>query len=509
MHFSPTHALSHRSSGVLLHVTSLPGPHGSGDLGAHAYHFVDWLAAAGQRLWQILPLSPVGPGHSPYASPSAFAGNPLLVDLEDLQRQGWLTLDSVPQFEAAKCDFDRVTPYRMERLRTAWQCFSSAPEPSAWAAFGQFRADQAHWLHSYSLFMALEMRYGLPWTQWPHDLARYQPEALQHAAESLANDIGFFCFVQWRFCVQWQALRAYAHQCGVAIVGDAPIFVAHHSADVWSNAAQYELDAHGEPTVVAGVPPDYFSETGQRWGNPLYRWDAMQADGFSWWKARFAHLRTMVDVVRIDHFRGFDSYWEIPASEPTAVRGQWRAGPGIAVFDALATAHGHHSATSRLPVIAEDLGDITPSVTVLRLQCGFPGMSVLQFAFADSPANPYLPHNYVPQTVAYTGTHDNDTTIGWWHTATANERQAARRYLGEHADHEIHWSMVHALSQSVATTTIFPFQDILGLDGSHRMNTPGTSIHCWQWRFDWYQVGDQPARRLAAITNAHGRNLYS
>jgi 4-alpha-glucanotransferase len=508
MSFSPSHALSRRSSGVLLHITSLPGPHGSGDLGAHAYHFIDWLASAGQRLWQILPLSPVGPGHSPYASPSAFAGNPLLIDLDDLQRQGWLSDRPTPAFDTKKCDFNQVTPYRMERLREAWQCFSAAPDPTAWETFTQFRTHQAEWLHGYSLFMALESRYGMPWTQWPQELARCEPDALQRAEQELANDIGFFSFVQWRFCVQWHALRVYAHQNGVAIVGDAPIFVAHHSADVWSNAAQYELDAQGEPTVVAGVPPDYFSETGQRWGNPLYRWDAMQADGFSWWKARFAHLRSMVDVVRIDHFRGFDSYWEIPASEPTAVHGRWRAGPGIAVFEALASAHGHPGVISHLPIIAEDLGDITPSVTALRLQCGFPGMSVLQFAFSDTPANPYLPHNFVPQTVAYTGTHDNDTTIGWWLTATASERLTARRYLGEQADREIHWSMVHALSQSVAKNAIFPFQDILGLDGSHRMNTPGVDGDCWQWRFDWNQVGDQPARRLATITNAHGRNLY-
>jgi 4-alpha-glucanotransferase len=509
MIFSPFHALAHRCSGVLLHITSLPGAHGSGDLGAHAYHFIDWLASAGQRLWQILPLSPVGPGHSPYASPSAFAGNPLLIDLEDLVRQGWLTQHTVTQFDAGRCDFDRVTPYRMDCLREAWRCFSSAPDPAVWAAFNQFRSDQSEWLQNYSLFMALEARYGSPWTQWPHDIAQCNPDALRQATDALANDIGFFCFVQWRFYVQWQALRVYAHQSGVAIVGDAPIFVAHHSADVWSNAAQYELDVQGEPTVVAGVPPDYFSATGQRWGNPLYRWDAMRADGFSWWKARFAHLCSMVDLVRIDHFRAFDSYWEIPASEPTAVRGQWREGPGVAVFEALATVNGHHSTTSGLPIIAEDLGDITPSVTTLRLHCGFPGMSVLQFAFADTPANAYLPHNFVPQTVAYTGTHDNDTTVGWWHNATAAERLSVRRYLGEHADREIHWSMIHALSQSVATTVIFPFQDILGLDGSHRMNTPGVDTKCWQWRFDWHQVGDQPARRLAAITNAHGRNLYT
>ena len=499
--------LSQRQSGVLLHITSLPGAHGSGDLGANAYHFVDWLVAAGQRLWQILPLSPVGPGNSPYTSPSTFAGNPLLVDLDDLVRNGWLRCETDTQLDVTRCDFDRVTPYRMSRLRTAWQGFQKKNDAAEWAEFKAYRADQAHWLDAYALFMALDTRFGQPWTQWPTALAQRAPAALASARDDLDDDVGFFSFVQWRFGVQWESLRDYAHANGIAIVGDAPIFVAHHSADVWMNAAQYQLDEQGEPTVVAGVPPDYFSATGQRWGNPLYNWEAMQADGFGWWKARLQHLLGLVDIVRVDHFRGFDTYWEIPASEPTAVAGQWCAGPGKPLFDALLKAQAKSGVSHKLPIIAEDLGEITPGVVALRQACGFPGMRVLQFAFGDTPANPYLPHNYEPQTVAYTGTHDNNTTVGWWQSANPCEQDAVRRYLGPQADTEIHWAMLQVLSQSVANTVIVPFQDVLGLDATHRMNTPGQAQDCWQWRFDWGAIGDEPARRLAALTRAHGRNL--
>jgi 4-alpha-glucanotransferase len=298
---------------------------------------------------------------------------------------------------------------------------------------------------------------------------------------------------------QWQRVREHAAARGVRIIGDVPIFVAHHSADVWANAGQYLLDAHGEPSVVAGVPPDYFSPTGQRWGNPLYDWEAMRADHYAWWRARLAHQLACFDAIRLDHFRGFEAYWEVPAQEEHAVVGRWRPGPGLPFFQMLDGALGP------IPLIAEDLGLITPEVTALRQACGFPGMRILQFAFGDTPANPYLPHNYVPQTVAYSGTHDNNTTLGWWQQLQRGERAAAVRWLGPQAEHEIHWAMLHALSQSVADTVIHPFQDVLGLDGAHRMNTPGLARGCWEWRFDWQQVGDAPAARLAAITHAHGR----
>jgi 4-alpha-glucanotransferase len=496
---------SQRTSGVLLHITSLPGPYGSGDLGAEAYHFVDWLVSAGQRLWQILPLSPVGPGNSPYHSASVFAGNPMLVDLEDLMRCGWLSAKTDHGFESGYCDFERVSTYRMLRLREAWRGFlRKAHEPDR-TEFEDFCAQQSHWLEGYAHFMALEERHGKPWTQWPAALRRCEPAALADAGVHLADDLGFYSFIQWRFALQWHSLREYANARGILIVGDAPIFVAHHSAEVWINANQYHLNERGEPTVVAGVPPDYFSSTGQRWGNPLYRWDVMAEDGFSWWKDRLTHLLGLVDVVRLDHFRGFESYWEIPSSEPTAVAGCWRQGPGKPFFDELTKVQGDQ-AEQQLPIIAEDLGIITPAVTALRQECGFPGMRVMQFAFGDSPANPYLPHNFDAQTVAYTGTHDNDTTMGWWHTASAAERHAARCYLGPQVDTEIHWAMMQALSQSQANTVIFPFQDVLGLDGAHRMNTPGMAHGCWQWRFSWSQVSDEPARRLANLTHAHGRN---
>jgi 4-alpha-glucanotransferase len=488
-----------RSSGVLLHPTSLPGPHGLGDLGAEARHFVDWLASAGQSLWQVLPLNPVGPGNSPYQSVSTFAGSPLLVDLDSLVECGWLGSVADPGFERTRSEYARVAPWRMALLREAWQGFSRRAGDGDRSQLQEFRRQQSHWLDDYALFMTLDERYGTPWNRWPAEFARREGAALDRLREEAAEEIGFWCFVQWQFMQQWQRLRGHARARGVRIVGDAPIFVAHHSADVWANTAQYLLDAQGECTVVAGVPPDYFSATGQRWGNPLYDWAAMRSDGHAWWKRRLAHLISSFDAIRLDHFRGFEGYWEVPAHEEHAINGQWRPGPGRALFDAL------HVGLGPLPLIAEDLGVITPAVTELRIACGFPGMRVLQFAFADTPGNPYLPHNYVPRTVAYTGTHDNDTTVGWWRQLGEHEREAVRRYLGPQADAQIHWAMIRALSQSVAKTVIYPLQDVLGLDGAHRMNVPGCSEGCWEWRFDWRQVGDAAAAQLAAITQAHGR----
>lgn len=305
--------------------------------------------------------------------------------------------------------------------------------------------------------------------------------------------------MQWRFWVQWQALRDYARGRGVQIVGDAPIFVAHHSADVWAHADQFLLGDDFEPERVAGVPPDYFSETGQRWGNPLYNWPVMAHNGYRWWKDRVAHLFQQVDVVRLDHFRGFEAHWEIPASEPTAVAGRWQGGPGLPFFAALQEELGP------LAIIAEDLGLITPEVTALRESCGFPGMRILQFAFGGGPGNPYLPHNLERDCVAYTGTHDNDTTLGWWRAASSHEKAVARAYLGPAVDTEPHWTLITALSQSVANTLVLPFQDVVGLDGKHRMNTPGQATGCWEWRFDWRQIDHRPAERLLAMTRAHGR----
>ncbi|MBA4262102.1 MAG: 4-alpha-glucanotransferase [Comamonadaceae bacterium] len=488
-----------RSSGVLLHITSLPGPQGSGDLGPGARHFVDWLASAGQTLWQILPLSPAGPGNSPYQSVSAFAGSPLMVDLDDLVRLGWLPWIAPQGFDQHRCDFERLTPYRMNCLRQAWDGFNQHASEVCRNELAAFCEQQAHWLDDYALFMVLDERHGGPWSRWPAALARREAPALAAVREQATHALGFWRFVQWRFWVQWQRLRSYAHERGIAIVGDAPIFVAHHSADVWAHAAEFLLDEQMEPHVVAGVPPDYFSPTGQRWGNPLYNWEAMAHHGYRWWKDRLAHLFGQVDVVRLDHFRGFETHWEIPASEPTAVAGQWRHGPGLAFFEAVQEELGP------LPIIAEDLGLITPAVTALREACGFPGMRILQFAFGSGPANPYLPHNLERHTIAYTGTHDNQTTVGWWANAPVGEKAAALAYFGHGIETEPHWTLINALSMSVANTLVVPFQDVLGLDTRHRMNTPGLATGCWEWRFNWSQVNHEPAERLLAMTQAHGR----
>jgi 4-alpha-glucanotransferase len=494
-----THLLNSRRSGVLLHPTSLPGPQGSGDFGPAAYHFVDWLVKAGQSLWQVLPLNPVGPGNSPYQSVSTFAGSPLLVDLASMVERGWLRWEPDPGYERRRCDFARVAPRRMERLRTAWQGFSQTADAAEREEFAAFCVNQSHWLDDYAMFMTLDGLYGHAWNLWPGELALRVPEALQRLRQERAQDIEFWSFVQWQFMAQWQGLRKYANRCGIFIVGDAPIFVAHHSADVWANPSQFLLDAAGLPSVVAGVPPDYFSPTGQRWGNPLYNWPAMQADGYAWWRSRLAHQLNCVDVLRLDHFRGFESYWEVPAQAANAVQGQWCEGPGKFLFDALLEALGP------LPLIAEDLGLITPAVDDLRLHYGFPGMRILQFAFGDTPGNPYLPHNYQPQTVAYAGTHDNNTAVGWWQGLDRHQREAVVRYLGPEAQSSIHWAMIRAISQSVATTVVHPFGDVLGLDGSHRMNVPGQAEGCWEWRFEWSQVGDAAGVQLAQITQAHGR----
>ena len=491
-----------RACGVLLHPTCLPGPHGSGDFGSAAYHFVDWLTAAGQKLWQILPLGGIGSGNSPYMSCSAFAGNVLLIDLGDLQARGWLDLDALeplPAFEAQRVNFAVTVPWRMERLRQAAARFESAPGEADAADYHAFCAGHASWLDDYALFMALADHHpGLLWCEWDAALARREPAALQAARERHAERIAFHKFCQWRFCEQWLRLKAYANQRSIQIVGDAPIFIAYQSAEVWARQALFELDANGHAKVVAGVPPDYFSETGQRWGNPLYRWPAHADEGYAWWTERIRHIFEWVDVVRIDHFRGFAHYWEIPASEPTAVKGRWRAGPGSALFKAIANALGP------LPIIAEDLGLITPDVTALRKRFAFPGMRILQFAFGDDNRNLYLPRRHEPDSVVYTGTHDNDTTLGWWKDATAREREHALAYLDSDGS-EMHWCLIRAACASVADTAIIPFQDVLGLGAEHRMNLPGKAEGYWEWRFEWRQVSPGHAPRLAELCALYGR----
>ncbi|WP_255435270.1 4-alpha-glucanotransferase [Rhodoferax sp. BLA1] len=496
----PSSLMDLRRAGVVLHPTSLPGPHGSGDLGPNAYYFVDWLNKAGQTLWQTLPLGPVGPGFSPYMGSSVFAGNPMLVAFEPLAERGWLAASSLQvEFDDVKVDYPEVLPWRMARLREAFAGFVATATPHEHDAQAHWVASQQIWLEDYALFMALDQAYApLLWPQWPQPLAQREPAALAEARRVFADELAFWRFVQWQFDSQWQALKSYAHSQGVLMVGDLPIFVAHHGADCWARPDLYLLDASGQPRVVAGVPPDFFSATGQRWGNPLYNWETMQADGYQWWVERVRRQLALADVIRIDHFRGFMDYWEIPADEPTAVKGRWQDGPGDALFEALTQALGP------LPIIAEDLGIITDAVVRLRERTGFPGMRVLQFAFSGDAHHPFLPHNFEPNTVVYTGTHDNDTVLGWWANCSAHERAFAQRYL-DVQDTDLTWALLRAAAMSVARLSLCQFQDVLELGSEHRMNVPGTTSGCWTWRFSWDWVTPQASVRLAHITAASAR----
>ena len=501
-----------RRSGILLHPTSLPGPHGSGDLGPAAFHFVDWLAAGGQTLWQVLPLGGIGPGNSPYMSPSAFAGNELLIGLMSLRDAGWLTeaeisASALPHDE--RVDYGAVRPFRMSRLRLAARRFFADTANDARRDFLLFCAEEGDWLKDYALFMALDGRpgaYGKVWQDWPGELVQRKTPVLSDAAGALAGECDFWKFCQWCFDRQWATLRKYANERGVLIVGDIPIFVSAHSADVWAHQRLFDLDARGHPRVVAGVPPDYFSATGQRWGNPLYQWEEHERDAYLWWTGRMRRMLKLCDIVRIDHFRGFESYWEIPAASPTAVEGRWKKGPGQALFaemyEALGLKHGKGAQDFR--IIAEDLGILTPAVTALRKKTGLPGMRILQFAFDGKSDNLYLPHNFEAETVVYTGTHDNDTTCGWWQSLPKTRRDYVRRYLGVDGA-SIHWDLIRAASASVAALSIVPMQDVLGLDASARMNRPGVTEGCWEWRFSWSQIGPVHAERLAEFTRLYGR----
>ncbi len=498
-----------RASGVLLHPTSLPGPHGSGDLGPAAHHFVDWLASAGQSLWQMLPLGGIGAGNSPYMSSSAFAGNLLLIDLGELQQRGWLSpqaLDGAPAHTPARLDFATVHPWRMQRLADAAAAFfggsSSAPaaSPADRSSLAAFCAEHADWLDDYALFMALcEANQWADWCTWAPGLVVRDAAALEQASTQHRQRIDFFRFCQWCFFRQWVALRAHAHMRGIQIIGDTPIFIAYQSAEVWARQDLFELDPQGRPSVVAGVPPDYFAATGQRWGNPLYRWAAHADEGYAWWVQRMRRTLALVDIVRVDHFRGFADYWEIPAVEPTAVNGRWLPGPGQALFDAIATALGP------VPIIAEDLGLLSQPAKDLLASTGLPGMAILQFAFAGDATDPYLPHNHQQHSVVYTGTHDNNTSIGWWAGASEHERHHARAYLGCDG-HDIAWALMRVASASVADTVVHPMQDILTLPADCRMNLPGSASGWWVWRFEWSQVHPWHAQRLGDMTRLFGRN---
>lgn len=491
-----------RCSGVLLHPTSLPGPFGSGDLGPAAYHFVDWLVAAGQSVWQMLPLGGIGPGNSPYMSSSAFAGNPLLVDLQELQGKGWLTqadLQATAEMETRRLNFAAVHPFRMGRLWLASQRFRQQGSAADQADFLAFCQKEAEWLDDYALFMTIAgAQDWRNWSDWPQALALREPAALAKVAQDAYEEIAFWKFGQWCFFRQWHALKRYANGRGVKIFGDIPIFIAYQSADVWARPDLFELDQTGAPTVIAGVPPDYFSATGQRWGNPLYRWSVHEAEGFAWWIARLRRTMALLDLVRIDHFRGFAAYWEIPATEETAVNGRWLPGPGAKLFSALKNALGE------LPIVAEDLGVITPDVEALRDDFALPGMRVLHFAFGGEADQPFLPHNYIPNTVVYTGTHDNNTTVGWWQEISAHEQAFVRAYLGSDGQ-QIHWDLIRAASASVANLAVIPMQDVLGLPAEARMNLPGKRSGYWEWRFSWDQLQPSHAQTLARLSAVYGR----
>ncbi len=499
-------SLDQRAAGVLLHVTSLPGPHGIGDFGPDAFRFVDWLKDAGQTIWQWLPVNPIGPGNSPYQSVSAFAGSPLMIALEGLVANAWLAAPSLPKdgFSASKVDFGSVVDWRNAQLRSAYAGFKTKNAKTEHDALAQWAAGEAYWLDDYALFMALETAHGgMPWWTWDAPLRDRDARALADARRTHADEIAYWCFVQWCFDTQAAALKRYANERGVAVMGDLPIYIAHHSADCWARPDLYVLDGEGQPTVVAGCPPDAMAPTGQRWGNPIYRWDHMAAEDFAWWSDRVRRALGLADVFRIDHFRGFAGYYEIPASSPTAEEGEWVTGPGKALFDAIERALGP------LPIVAEDLGLITPDVIALRDDCGFPGMKILQFGFGTDARDEFLPHHWNRACVAYTGTHDNDTVHGWWNAATPHERQFAGSYLPATSD-DIHWAMIRACSNSVANFAIFPLQDVLGLDAVHRMNVPGTvGEHNWTWRFTWPMVGPEHTRVLGLITAGCGRGPWA
>lgn len=502
-----------RSSGILMHPTSLPSQHGVGDLGQTAYDFLDFMAETKQTIWQVLPLGPTGYGDSPYQCFSAFAGNPLLINLPKLVEQGFLSHDDIVEtqvdFDDYRVNYGPVIDYKTERLHHAHANFKNDNYDRT--AFEAFVAEQAYWLEDYALFMALKLSNGGgSWTDWDMDLIQRKPEALEVASTRLADEIHYQKFIQWLFFQQWADLRNAAQARGIQIMGDIPIFVAHDSADAWANPSLFYLEDNGQPSLVAGVPPDYFSATGQRWGNPLYRWDVMEANGFAWWISRIRAMLGMVDIIRIDHFRGFEAYWEIPASEPTAIKGQWVKAPGIRLFEAIQNALG------ALPLVAENLGVITEGVENLRQGFDLPGMKILQFAFGDDTTNPFLPHNYEPDNVVYTGTHDNETTIGWFFRndtagTTGNpedlerERNFARQYAKVLVDEEIHWDLIRLAFSSVADITLIPMQDLMGLDNSARMNFPSSESGNWQWRYVLSQITDEIRHRLKELTEIYGR----
>ncbi|MGK7909617.1 MAG: 4-alpha-glucanotransferase [Synechococcus sp.] len=515
-----------RASGILLHPTSLPGPFGIGDMGPTAYQFVDFLVRSGQSIWQILPLGPTGYGNSPYACFSAMAGNPLLISPELLAQERWLSpsdWETTEEWQQIQTQFaglvDYGTTIRLKRklIRAAFQSFQAQATLEQQQEFSQFCKDEAAWLEDYILFaVVLAENQGESWVDWEdvkgYSIAQRQPGAIALFQERYAEELQYRRFVEFLFARQWLALKNYAAKHGVKFFGDIPIYVAFNSADVWANRELFFLDETGAPEQVAGVPPDYFSRTGQLWGNPLYRWDVLKERDYDWWIFRFQHLLKYVDIVRIDHFRAFEAYWSVPDGEDTAINGKWVTGPGEHFFEILRDRLG------QLPIVAEDLGVITPEVEALRDRFEFPGMRILQFAFGDNADNPYLPFNYVRNSVVYTGTHDNDTMVGWFFADTDERGEAISphahhnvlRYLGYASIEEIradgiHWDFNRLALSSVANLAILPLQDVLGLNRDARMNLPSTVTDNWQWRFTANMLDSALEHKLADLALAYRR----
>jgi 4-alpha-glucanotransferase len=503
-----------RASGILLHPTSLPGPHGVGDLGVEAYRFIDFLHSAGHKLWQVLPLNPTGYGDSPFQCFSASAGNPLLINLDRFVEKGTLSkadLQNIPAWPLDTVDYGRVIAYKTPLLKKAARNFLESAPANERRQFEGFCQANANWLDEFALFMACKDTQDLvAWTRWPAEIAGRTPDAMREWRARLARPIEAIKYWQFEFFQQWQDLRSYARERGIRIVGDIPIYVAHDSADVWSSREFFCLDVSGKPAKISGVPPDYFSATGQLWGNPIYNWQLLKKEGYKWWIDRFRSAMRLYDIMRIDHFRGFEAYWEVDGTETTATNGQWVKGPGAELFSILQAELGE------LPIIAENLGVITPEVEAIRHQFGFPGMAILQFAFGNDPQGPsFRPHNYERNLVAYTGTHDNDTTVGWWESKgtgdsirsiddVEKEHAFARAYLGL-ADESVHWALIRAILSSIANTAVIPLQDVLGLGSAARMNLPGTSSGNWRWRARSGALTDELAAKLRQMNTVYDR----
>ena len=497
-----------RSSGVLLHPTSFPSPYGIGDLGDEAYQFIDFLAASRQSLWQILPVGTPGHGNSPYLAYSAMAGNPLLISLDQLRRVGLLTdedLATVPEFPLDFVDFGKAEAFKEPLLRKAFEQFQVKGLDQS-SNFTRFCKKESDWLDDYALFMALKAEHGgTPWIEWEESIQSRQAEAILEARGRLKKAIAYQQFLQYEFFRQWGMLKTYANDQGIQIIGDIPIYVAHDSSDVWGNPEKFCLNPDTrKPAVMAGVPPDYFSETGQLWGNPVYNWGQLEAAGFDWWVRRFEVLLELVDIIRIDHFRGLQAYWAVPEGEETAMNGSWVEAPGYDLLTKVKQELG------QLPIIAEDLGVITPEVNALREQFRFPGMKILQFAFDSGPGNPYLPFNFEGRNwVAYSGTHDNNTTVGWFENRAPDAKAHVANYFGQLSPDGIHWDLIRLAASSVANQAIFPVQDLLGLGEDARMNTPGLADGNWRWRYRSYSLSESVRDRLRQVTEYYGRASQS